>query len=102
MLEEIFFVVIRGQPDLPPIIARLIGFIAAVICGYSGNAWYLNHAQKVLAEVQSQGLPEEESAALLARRDGTNIWAAPGFLLLFILVTFVGLFAIELMASNPE
>jgi hypothetical protein len=84
LVEEIVYVGILSRPDTPGYIGRLIGLVAAIVCGGFGNEWYLSHAQKVITEMRSRGLAEDAYFEALARRGGTSIAAVLGFLLLFI------------------
>ena len=80
VIEDIVFVEILRMPEPPPVLDKLVGLIAALVCGLFGNRWYLSHAHNVIAEVRSQGLPEEDHLRMLSKRGGTNLLASLGFL----------------------
>ena len=81
---------------------RGVGLIIGIVCGLFGNRWYLSHAQKVIAKVRSQGLPEEEHLRMLSKRGGTNLLASVGFIALFILAIFLLFFALDLLHTSQE
>jgi hypothetical protein len=95
MLEEIVYVGILGKPEAPGILGSFVGLLAAIVCGGFGNAWYVSHAQKTIAEVRSQGLAEDAYFQALAKRGGTSAAAALGFLT----VLFFAAVAIALLSE---
>lgn len=50
--------------------------VFVVVVGTYGNAWYLGHARRVIAEVRARRLPEEQHLKALAWRGGTSLTAA--------------------------
>ena len=100
VLEEVFFVGALGMPEPPAAVGRLVGLAAAIVCGCFGNRWYLSHARKVITEVRSQGLPEEEYLRILSKRGGTSLSAALGFFVLFIGAVFTVLFVLQLVFAK--
>src|SRR5262249_1702527 len=86
LLEEVVFVGIMRKPEAPAALGRLVGRVAAILCGAFGNRWYLSHTRKAITEVRLQGLPEDLHLQALAKRGGTNIVAALGFFVLFVAV----------------
>jgi hypothetical protein len=99
-VEEVVFVGILGKPDTPAALDRLVGLAVAIICGAFGNRWYLSHTRKAVAEVRSQGLPEDAYLQALSRRGGTNIAASLGFLLLFLVTVVLILFLLDLLFAK--
>jgi hypothetical protein len=53
-----------------------VTLVLAVVAGAYGNAWYLAHARRVIAEVRAKGLPEERHLKALTRRGGTSLFSA--------------------------
>jgi hypothetical protein len=98
-LEEVVFVGVLGRPEAPAILGRVVGFVAAYVCGYYGNQWYLSHTRKAVAAVRSQRMTEDEEAYLksLSEVGGTNIAASLGFLALFLIAFIFILFILELL-----
>lgn len=76
--EEILFVVILGQPEVPVTVDRLGSIIISLICGTYGNKWYLSRIRSEIIELKSQGMPEDAYLQSLSRRGGTNLAAAIG------------------------
>lgn len=74
---------------IPAAVGQVVGLMAAVVCGVLGNQWYLSHAKKVIADVRSRGLPEEEYLRVLAERGGTTLLGSLAALALFVIVVFV-------------
>jgi hypothetical protein len=97
IVEEVVFVLILGKPEPPTGLSRLVGLIAAVVCGVCGNQWYLTHTRRVVAEVRSLGQSEDEYLRALSKRGGTNLAASLGFLALFIIAITGTLFVLGLL-----
>ncbi|QEL19009.1 DUF2628 domain-containing protein [Limnoglobus roseus] len=72
ILEEVIFVAVLRRPDPPAALGRFVGLVAGGICGAFGNRWYLSHARKMIEEVRSQNLPEEDHLRVLSERGGTR------------------------------
>jgi len=100
ILEWVVFVGILGKDDSPASLSRVVGLVAAIICGALGNQWYLSHTRRAVAEVRSQGLPEDAYLQALSRRGGTSIAAALGFFTLFIVALFASLFLLDLLFAG--
>jgi hypothetical protein len=100
LFEEIVYVGFLGRPEAPGTLGRFVGFVAGLVCGGFGNAWYLAHAQKTIGKMQSQGLPEDAYFKALTKHGGTNIAASLGFLLLFILAAGVVVVLSELFLKR--
>jgi hypothetical protein len=96
ILEEIVFVGILGKPEPPMVLDRGVGLVASIICGAFGNRWYLSHARRAIAEVRSEGLPEDAYLQALARRGGTNLAASLGMFVAFV----IGAFGAMLLVSS--
>lgn len=97
ILEELLFVVYLGQEESPPLIGTIVSLGAALICGWNGNRWYLNHARKTINLIAAQGFVDGEATyALLAKRGGTNLLGSIGTFLLFIIVLMAVFISIEL------
>jgi hypothetical protein len=45
------------------------------VAGFVGNRWYLARARRVIEEVRSSGLPQEDQLKALSRRGGTSSFA---------------------------
>jgi hypothetical protein len=89
ILEEVVFIGILGKPEAPGLLGSLVGFIAAMICGGFGNAWYLSHTQKKIAEARNQELADDAYLQALAKRGGTSFAASLGFVVICSVVLFV-------------
>ena len=100
IVEEVVFVLILGKNEPPTGVSRLVGLIAAVICGACGNQWYLSHTRRIVAELRSQGLSEDDYLRAPSRRGGTSLAASLGFLALFIIAITGSLFALELLVGG--
>lgn len=97
--EEVLFVHILGEPEAPPALDHAVNLVLALVCGFSGNRWYLSHARRVIAEVRALGLPDDASIDMISRRGGTNLLAAIGILLLFMAVVFAVFFVLEFLRA---
>jgi len=98
--EEVLVVWIMGNPELPRGLDLLINLLVGGICGAFANQWYLAHARKQIANLKSQGLPEEQYLKELARRGGTNLLVAFGFVFVFMGVTIAIVLGLELLAPG--
>lgn len=97
IFEDVVYVSILGRPEAPGSLGSALGMIAGFICGGFGNAWYLSHTQKTVAEVRSQGLEEEACLQELARRGGTSMASAFGALVGFFVVAFISFLLLEVL-----
>ena len=95
--EEALFVRILGQAETPAVLGRVVGLVAAAICGTYGNRWYLSHARKVISDVHAQGLEEHAAVEILSKRGGTSLGSSLGFFLLFMVMVFAVFIALELL-----
>lgn len=71
-----------------------------MVCGGFANAWYLSHTQEALAELRSQGLPEDAYVQALAKRGGTSSAASLGFLMVFLFAVVVILSLSDLLLKG--
>ncbi|MDB5349656.1 MAG: hypothetical protein JWN86_903 [Planctomycetota bacterium] len=99
-VEEMIYASMNVGPQAQKGIGRIINLIIAFVCGRFGNTWYLSHALKVVNDVRSQGLPEDETAAVLARRGGRSVWLALGAMVMFTAVLVATFIAVELMSRS--
>jgi hypothetical protein len=90
ILEEVLIVGVLGEPEVPTRLSSLVGFITGVICGAFGNIWYLSHARKVIANVRSQNLPENEHLRVLSECGGTDLFSS----VMFVIILFGAAIAI--------
>jgi Protein of unknown function (DUF2628) len=96
VVEEIVFAALSVSESAATVYDRVTGLIIPIVCGIFGNGWYLAHAKREIAQIRGLGLKDDDYYAALARRGGTNFFAAIGFLLLFAVV----MFGIYLVAAN--
>lgn len=87
VLEELFFVGILGQQNPPAILSHLIFLPISLIFGLFGNSWYLSHTLKAVSSIKSKKLPEDKHLMALKKNGGTNLLAAFGMPLAFIILT---------------
>ena len=95
--EEVVFVGVLRQQESPAALDRIVTLVIACICGACGNSWYLAHARKIIAEVESEGPDRETRFQMIAKRGGTSFASSLGFLILMLLLMFGVLFALEIM-----
>jgi hypothetical protein len=57
------------------VLACLGMLVPFLVAGLVGNRWYLARARRVIEEVRSSGLPQEDQLKALSRRGGTSSWA---------------------------
>ena len=81
--EEIVFLYVMGR-EVPPFLDSAIGLVAALVCGFSANLWYLAHARRGIAEVRALGFQDSNSLPEIARRGGTSLLAALGLFVCFL------------------
>jgi hypothetical protein len=93
--EELLFVGVLGEVETPAGVGRVVGIVAAVVCGSFGNRWYLSHARRVVSEVHARGLEEQAVAEVLAKRGGTSLGSALGLFLLYLVATVAALVVLE-------
>ena len=72
--EQIVWVGILGHDEVPTMIDQGGNLIAAAICGAYGNRWYLSYAQREIAKVRAEGLPQNEHLQLLSLSRAERIW----------------------------
>lgn len=99
--EELLFVGVLGK-ESPAAMSRVVGLVAAIVCGSYGNRWYLSHARKEIADVRAQGFEEQAVLEALSKRGGTSLGPAIGLLLLFLGVTFAVSFVLGLVLYPAE
>ena len=95
--EEILFVGILGKSETPAALGRVVGLVAAIICGTYGNRWYLSHARKVVSDVRAQGIEEHAAAEMLSKRGGTSLGSSLGFFLLYMVIIVAVFIVLELL-----
>jgi hypothetical protein len=100
ILEDVVFMGILGQPEAPAALSRLVGLIAAIVCGSLGNRWYLSHARAKISELCVQQMPQDEYLRALSKRGGTSLAASFGFFFLFIVVVFLVVVLLELLLAK--
>jgi len=86
VLEAIVPAALGGAGSGAEAFGGLFGLAIWIVCGRYGNAWYLNHVKQRIAEVRARGLQDDDYFKELARAGGTNLPAAFGLFLLFIVV----------------
>ena len=86
--ETIFVALSPGSAQAVESLGRLVGLVACIYVGGKANGWYLAHARGAIAEVRSEGLPDEEYRIELGRRGGTSLLRGFGMLALFIAAIF--------------
>ncbi len=52
--QYVVFVTVMGLPAIPAGVGLIGNVAAAVICGLYGNAWYLAHAERLIAEARAR------------------------------------------------
>ena len=86
MLEDMYFIGIRGAAESPILVSFGVPLLIAAICGAYGNRWYLSHAKKVIAVVREQGLQRAVFLERLSNRGGTSLVSGIGFPLLGMII----------------
>jgi hypothetical protein len=62
--------------DLVAMALAFLGMLVPfLVAGFVGNRLYLARARRVIEEIRSQGLPQEDQLKALSRRGGTSSWA---------------------------
>lgn len=101
--QYVVFVTVMGLPAIPAGVGLIGNVAAAVICGLYGNAWYLAHAERLIAEARAQGSDEHYLGHVLARRGGTSLLAALGVpFALGLLAGIVMAFALIITHAVPH
>jgi Protein of unknown function (DUF2628) len=80
-------------------VGNLCGFAFAIVCGNFGNAWYLAHTKRQIAQVRELGLAEEAYLRALARRGGTSFFGALGLFALFLVAIYIVLVIVFLIIA---
>jgi hypothetical protein len=110
----IFFVIVAAESVLEALavaagfateaglsaLGSLVGLVAAVVIGSFGNAWYLAHAKRQIAQVRALGLQDDAYFAALARRGGTSLPASFGLFFLFLFALFLVGVALEYLSAG--
>jgi Protein of unknown function (DUF2628) len=86
VLEEVVFLGILHREETPRSLSTIVGLVVAITCGRFGNMLYSRHTHAKIRELREQGLAEVDYRNALARRGGTNLAAATGLFLLFVVV----------------
>jgi hypothetical protein len=71
--QQLLFVNILKLAAIPPGSNLIVGLMANIVCGLYGNAWYLNHAEAVIAQTRREGMSGEQLLHTLSRRGGTSV-----------------------------
>jgi hypothetical protein len=77
-----------------------ITLIFSIVCAKFGNAWYLAHTVRQIAQVRGLGLQDEAYYKALARRGRPSLLSALGFLILVVLFGAALAVASEFMFSG--
>src|SRR5262249_21241091 len=67
VLEGLLFVGILKMQGSPCGMSFIVGLVVGIVTAEGGNGWYLSQAQRVIAEVRSQGLEEDAHLKTLAK-----------------------------------
>ena len=97
IVEEMVFVGILGRPETSAALERVVGLVAAIICGAYGNRWYLSHARAVVSELSGAGLRDDALMQMLSKRGGTSVAASLGMFVLFIVVLLATFIPLEFL-----
>jgi hypothetical protein len=73
-----------------------VSLVGSFLVGFHGNAWYKQHVDKRLAEIQRISSPQTADLELI-RQGGTSVGAVVGFVLLLFALGVIGA-----IASDPE
>ena len=89
--EQVVFLGVLKMPKSPPGIGLIINLVTSTICGVYANAWYLSHAERIIAKSRAEGNEGEMLWHVLARRGGTSVLAAvlPTLIMFFLLMVVV-------------
>jgi hypothetical protein len=91
--EEVVFRGLMRLPSVPMGVNLIYSLAAAIICGLFGNAWYLAHARRKIADAHAQGLEGEQLLFALSQRGGTSFFAPIGLIILGNIVIFILVFS---------
>ena len=97
VVQEVVFVSVLGMATTPVAVHLIVNVLASIICGLYGNAWYLSHATRIIADVRAQGYDDHQVLRILARRGGTSMLAAIGVSFLVFVVSFVIFLVLAIM-----
>ena len=89
MFKEVLFLCILKLPNAPRGTDLIINVLIGIIIGLYGNAWYLTHAERKIAEAHAQGFRDEQLLRVLADRGGTSLLSSFGLCFLFFIVAVV-------------
>lgn len=102
VIEFVLFDLAMGH-EMPALADRAVSIGLAAICGVYANRWYLQHAQRQIADIRAT-VPTEGRRSEIARRGGTNFVFALGFnvLAMFVLVMVLTALGLFIGAVSPE
>ncbi len=83
-----FYTLAFGKPEPTvalDILQALVDLVAPIICGTSGNIWYLSRTRKEINKIRVQGLQGEAYFQSLSKSGGTSLGKSLGFLTFIIL-----------------
>jgi hypothetical protein len=89
ILQQVVFVAVIGAETVPPGVGLIMNVAVALVCGLYGNAWYLAHTQRKIAEAHAQGYQGDHLMYHLARKGGTSLAASLGLAFLASIIIFV-------------
>ncbi len=104
LLEAVGEMTTQSSPGLPAVISLLgwgVAIVGWFICGFFANQWYLSRAIRVINDVRSRHLDEDEHLEQIAQRGGTSIGSALGIFVGFIALNFALAFVVELISEPP-
>jgi hypothetical protein len=88
-MEAVVFLGLLRLPAVPGGVNLIYSLASAIICGLFGNAWYLSHARRKIAEAHSQGLEGERLLFTLSQRGGTSLLAPIGLIIVGSIMAFM-------------
>ena len=101
IFEEILFVAILREMEVPTVVDRFTSFVPSIICGLFANRWYYRHAKNKISKVKETCFQSDDLLPQLEKNGGTNLLASVGFFLLFIAMMFITFIVLEI-ALYPE
>jgi hypothetical protein len=102
LLEMVVEMTTQPSPAQQAVIASLgwgVAIVGWFICGFAANQWYLSRAIRVINDVRSRHLDEEEHLARIAKRGGTSIGSSLGIFVGFIALNFALAFVVEMISA---
>jgi hypothetical protein len=102
LLEMVVEMTTQHSPAQQTVIASLgwgVAIVGWFICGFFANQWYLSRAIRVINDVRSRHLDEDEHLEQIAKRGGTSIGSSLGIFVGFIVLNFALAFVAEMIAA---